>query len=122
MLIPFLIAKIHRATVTQTCVDYEGSISIDEEIIEKAGLKPLQKVEIYDINNGNRFATYVIPQARGSHQFVINGAAALLANPGDRIIVAAYGLIDEKELNTLRSVILTLNENNEVIRITDGKL
>jgi len=122
MLIPFLIAKIHRATVTGCDIHYEGSISIDEEIIEKAGLRVFQKVEVYNINNGARFATYVIPWPRGSRGIVVNGAAARLVQPGDMVIIAAYALLDEKELNSLNAVIVNMADGNEIEKITHTKL
>jgi len=122
MLIPFLIAKIHRATVTGCDIQYEGSISIDEEIIEKAGLRVFQKVEVYNISNGARFATYVIPWPRGSRGIVVNGAAARLVQPGDMVIIAAYALLDEKELNSLNAVIVNMADGNEIEKITHTKL
>ncbi len=122
MLIPFLISKIHRAKITKTCLDYEGSISIDEELIEKANLKPFQQVEIYDINNGNRFSTYVITAPRGSKEIGINGAAARLVHPGDLIIIAAYALLDEKEINSSSAIILQVSENNEITKVINARI
>jgi len=122
MLIPFLISKIHRAVVTHTDLNYEGSIAIDEEIIEKSQLRIFQKVEIYNINNGNRFSTYVLPGERGSGMFMVNGAAARLVTPGDLIIIAAYALVDERELDTQNAVIVTMNEKNEVVKISHEKV
>ncbi len=122
MLIPFLISKIHRATVTGTDLNYYGSISIDEELMKKANLRENQKVEIYNINNGERFSTYVIPGEKNSKEITLNGAAAHMVNKGDLIIIAAYALLDEKELNTLNSVVLIMKEGNQVDKIIDGKL
>lgn len=122
MLIPFLISKIHNARVTGADISYTGSISIDPEIIKKAGLREFQKVEIYNITNGNRFATYVISAENGSKDFVLNGAAARLVAVGDRIIIAAYALLDERELNTLNATILLMNEDNCIERVITGKL
>ena len=122
MLMPFLIAKIHRAVVTSTDLHYNGSIAIDEEIMEKANLRPFQQVEIYNITNGNRFTTYCLPGPKGSKTFMINGAAARLAAAGDIIIVAVYGLVDESELNTRHSITLIMNSENEVERIIQGKI
>ena len=122
MLIPFLVSKIHRATVTATDINYEGSIAIDENIIEKAGLRLFQKVDIYNINNGERFSTYVLPWARGSKEIVVNGAAARLVQPGDMVIIAAFALIAEKELDSLNAVIVTMKSNNEIDKITQTKL
>jgi aspartate 1-decarboxylase len=117
MLIPFLISKIHRATVTSTDVDYAGSISIDVDIMKQARLREFQKVEIYNIANGNRFATYTIAATPGSKDIVINGAAAHLVSKGDKIIIAAYGLLDERELNSLDSVVLLMKNINEIEKV-----
>jgi aspartate 1-decarboxylase len=122
MLIPFLVSKIHRATVTGTDINYEGSIAIDENIIEKAGLRLFQKVDIYNINNGERFSTYVLPWARGSKEIVVNGAAARLVQPADMIIIAAFALIAEKELDSLNAVIVSMKPGNEIDKITNCKL
>ena len=122
MLIPYLIAKIHRATVTSTDVNYEGSIAIDEEIMEKAGLRVFQKVDVYNVNNGARWSTYVLPWPRATRGIVVNGAAARLVHPGDILIIAAYALLDEKELNSLSATILTMGPGNEIEKITQTKL
>jgi aspartate 1-decarboxylase len=122
MLIPFLIAKIHRAVVTSTDLNYNGSIAISEDILEKAGLRPYQQVDVYNITNGNRFTTYCLSAPRDSRTFMVNGAAAHLAKSGDVIIVAAYGMLDESELNTRHSVTLIMNDRNEVERTVQGKL
>ena len=122
MLIPCLISKIHRAKVTGTNLNYSGSISIDEEIMKQARLKEFQKVEIYNVSNGNRLSTYVMTAKSGSKDIIINGAAAHLVSEGDIIIIAAYALIDERELNTLSSVILFMNEDNEIEKVITGRL
>jgi len=122
MMIPFLISKIHRATVTSTDKDYNGSISIDTDIMDAAGLREFQKVEIYNIENGNRFSTYVIPAEKGSGTIMINGAAAHLNEAGDKVIIAAYALIDEKELNSLKSVIVLMKDQNRIDKIMHRSL
>jgi aspartate 1-decarboxylase len=122
MLIPFLISKIHNATVTGTDLNYAGSIGIDEEIMSKANLREFQKVEVYNITNGNRLSTYVIQEKAGSKRIVLNGAAAHLVSRGDTIIIAAYALLDERELNSLNSVILIMDPDNQVEKIIQGKL
>lgn len=122
MLIPFLISKIHNATVTGADLTYSGSIAIDPDLMKEARLREFQKVEIYNINNGHRLATYVISGRQGSKEITLNGAAARLAHRGDRIIIAAYALLDERELNSLNSVILLMKENNEIERIINGGL
>jgi aspartate 1-decarboxylase len=122
MLIPFLVSKIHRATVTGADLDYSGSIAIDAELMQEAQLREYQKVEIYNISNGNRFSTYVIAGKKGSGDIILNGAAARLASKGDKIIIAAYALIDERELNSLNSMIILMKDNNEIEKITTGSL
>ena len=122
MLIPFLVAKIHRATITGSDINYEGSIAIDEDIMEKANLRVFQQVDVYNINTGARFSTYVLPWPGGSKGIVVNGAAARCVQPGDKVIIAAYALIDEKELNSLNAVIVTMADGNEIERITNTKL
>lgn len=122
MLIPFLVSKIHRATVTSTDINYEGSIAIAEDIMEKAGLRVFQKVDVYNINNGARFSTYVLPWPRASKEIVVNGAAARLVQPGDMIIIAAFALIAEKELESLNAVIVKMGAGNEIEKITNTKL
>ena len=122
MFIPFLISKIHNARVTGANPEYQGSISIDTDIIKKAGLREFQKVEVYNITNGNRLATYVIAAESGSGEFVLNGAAAHKVSIGDKIIVAAYALLDERELNSRNVTILLMDEKNHVERIISGRL
>jgi aspartate 1-decarboxylase len=122
MLIPFLISKIHNATVTRTELSYSGSIGIDPDLMKQAGLREFQKVEIYNINNGQRFSTYVITGRKGSKEITLKGAAARLAAVGDKIIIAAYALLDERELNSLNSVILLMKDNNEIEKIINRGL
>ena len=122
MLIPFLISKIHKARITETDLNYSGSISIDPDIMKKASLREFQKVDVYNITNGNRFSTYVISGGSGSKDIVINGAAAHLVSIGDEIIVAAYALIDERELDSTCCVILLMNENNDIESVINGKI
>lgn len=122
MLIPFLVSKIHRATVTDTNLEYYGSISIDEEIMQTAHLRENQKVEVYNITNGNRLSTYVIPAPRGSGRIELNGAAAHLISRGDRIIIAAYALIDERELDSRDSVVLLMAGENKVSKVITGRI
>lgn len=107
-------SKLHRAKVTATEIDYEGSIAIDEDLLDRVGISPLEQVHIYNINTGGRFVTYVISAERGSGTFSINGAAARLAQINDRIIVVAYGMIDtDREKNNAQIVLL--DENNKIV-------
>ncbi|MDY0295931.1 MAG: aspartate 1-decarboxylase [Acidobacteriota bacterium] len=122
MMIPFLVSKIHQATVTSTNLEYMGSISIDEEIMDSAGLRENQKVDVYDITNGNRLTTYVIQAPRGSKVIELNGAAARLINPGDRVIIAAYALIDERELDSRNAVILLMEADNRISRVVHSRI
>jgi aspartate 1-decarboxylase len=85
-----LYAKIHRATVTHADLDYEGSLSIDEHLLELSGIRPHQAIDVYNITNGNRFSTYAVVAPAHSHMIQVNGAAAHLTQPGDMIIIASY--------------------------------
>ena len=122
MFIPFLIAKIHDARVTGANLEYAGSIAIDVEIMKKAGLREFQKVDVYNISNGNRLSTYTIAGTSGSGEIVLNGAAAHLVSVGDRVIIAAYALLDERELDTRNATILLMDEKNNIARVINGKL
>lgn len=105
MWIPVLRAKIHRATVTDANLDYEGSISIGSNLLEASGLQPFQKVEIYNVTNGERFATYVMEGA--PQTVVINGAAAWRARRNDIVIIASYGLVEDTPAVTPASGVIS---------------
>lgn len=115
MLVHMLRAKLHNLAVTQSRIDYEGSIGLDSEWLELTGILPWEKVQIYNITNGERFETYVIEEERGSKKVVINGAAARKAQPGDRIIVACYGVMNEEEAGNFKPRILVFGNGNTVI-------
>ena len=112
MLRTFLRAKIHRATVTAADPNYEGSISIDRALCQAAGLAEFEQVDIFDITNGARFTTYAIYGEEG--QIQINGAAALLARPGDLIIIAAYIALAPEEIAQHRATIVKVDGQNRV--------
>ncbi len=112
-------SKIHCATVTDANLKYEGSITIDENLMEAADFLPYEKVQIVNNNNGARFETYVIKGTRGSGTICLNGAAARLVQPQDTIIIISYANIDESELATFKPIIVSVNENNQVIQIKD---
>ena len=112
MLRHFLLGKIHRAKVTRADLDYVGSITIDVDLIEAAGFLENEKVDIYDVTNGARLSTYVIPGVRGSGEVGINGAAAHLVHPGDLIIICAYAQFDERELADFRPHVVHVDERN----------
>ena len=115
MLLEFLYAKIHRATVTDANLNYVGSITIDAEILEKANMSEGQKVDILNINNGERFQTYIIAGERGKKDFCLNGAAARKAQIGDKIIICAYALMSPDEAKNFNPSIVKLNDNNTII-------
>ncbi|MCK9556738.1 MAG: aspartate 1-decarboxylase [Candidatus Cloacimonetes bacterium] len=114
MLRQILLSKLHRATVKECDINYNGSIKIDEELLEASGMHEYERVEVFNITNGNRFSTYIIKGERGSGMIGINGAAARLAQVGDRIIVINYGILNDAELLSHKPRILILNENNKV--------
>lgn len=112
-------SKLHRATVTGADLNYEGSISIDTELCKAAGFYLNERVEIYNINNGERFATYVIPGKKG--EIGLNGAAARLVHQGDKVIIVSYGMIDEKDAPHHVPIVVLLNDQNEVVQIKGKK-
>ena len=107
-------SKIHRATVTDANLHYEGSITVDEGLMEKANLLPYEQVHIYNISNGERFQTYVIPGARNSGTICINGAAARKAGKGDLIIIANYVMMDAEEARNHKPRLVYVDERNRI--------
>ncbi|MCM2277426.1 MAG: aspartate 1-decarboxylase [Oligoflexia bacterium] len=97
MMLTLMKAKLHRATVTQADLEYEGSIAIDSTLLHEAGILPNEQVHVYDVNNGNRFITYAIPAARDSGMICVNGAAARLVQPGDKLIIVTYAQMSADE-------------------------
>lgn len=114
MLLTMLKAKIHRATVTQCDLHYEGSISIDAALLEASGILPNEQVDVLNINNGQRFTTYAIEAKAGSGTIGINGAAARLAQNGDLVIIVAYAQMDEAEARRHKPVVLSMDEKNRI--------
>ena len=114
MLQEFLYAKIHRATVTDANLNYVGSITIDKALLKASGIKENQRVDILNINNGERFNTYVIEGKENSGCICLNGAAARKAEKGDLIIIVAYALLDEQEQKTFVPQIVHVDENNKI--------
>jgi aspartate 1-decarboxylase len=115
MLLTLLKAKLHRARVTQCDLHYEGSISIDADLLEHANILPHEQVDVLNINTGARFTTYAIEAPRGSKTFGINGAAARLAQIGDPIIVIAYCQMPAEEARNYNPNVVLLDEQNDVI-------
>ncbi|WP_150047340.1 MULTISPECIES: aspartate 1-decarboxylase [Methylomonas] len=114
MHINMLKAKLHRARVTHSELDYEGSCAIDGDILDLSGILEYEQIHIYNINNGQRFTTYAIRAENGSGVFSINGAAARLACPGDLIIVCAFASLDEAELKNYQPVLVYFEAGNKV--------
>ena len=110
MLLQLLKCKIHRATVTNANLNYQGSITIDEGLCRRAGILPWERVDIYDVTNGARLSTYVIYGGEG--EITLNGAAARCVQIGDKIIIAAYGMMDEKEANGFEPTIILVDDHN----------
>ena len=110
-------AKIHRARVTEDNLEYEGSISIDEALMEAADILPFEQVQIYNVTNGNRFETYALRGKRGSGVICINGAAAHKASKDDLIIIASYGLLDEEEQIHHHPKLVYVDEANRIIQV-----
>ncbi len=109
-----LAAKIHRAIVTGNDLHYEGSCAIDKHLLEVAGMKKFEKIEIYNINTGERFETYIIEAPRKSGIVSLNGAAARKALTGDLIIICSYAVVDVSELETYEPKIVLVNEKNQL--------
>jgi aspartate 1-decarboxylase len=112
MQLTLLKGKIHRATVTQCDLNYEGSISVDAGLLERSGILPHEQVDVLNINNGQRFTTYAIPAPPGSGTIGINGAAARLASAGDLVIIVAYARMEEAEAKSFSPRILLVDANN----------
>ena len=119
MTITMLKAKIHRATVTQAELDYVGSITVDMDLLEQAGILEYEKVQIVDVNNGSRFETYTIAGERGSGVMCLNGAAARMVHTGDKIILMAYAQVTPEEASELRPTVLFVDEKNKVTKVTN---
>lgn len=117
--------KIHRATVTEANLEYEGSLTVDAELMEAAGLAPYERIDVYDVTNGSRFSTYLIEGPRHSGVICVNGAAAHLAKAGDRVIITGYGLATEAEIRGHRPRVVLVDERNrirEVLHESTGTL
>lgn len=114
MLIEFCKSKIAHATITEANLHYEGSISVDEDLLKTVDIIPGEKVQILNINNGNRFDTYAIKAPAGSKQICLNGPAARLGLVGDKIMVLSYGLVDQEEARSLKTKIIHLDDSNTI--------
>ncbi len=117
MLVTLMKAKLHRATVTQADLDYEGSIAIDADLLDAAGIFPHEQVDVLNITNGARFTTYAIEAPRGSRVIGVNGAAARLVQKNDRVIVVTYGQVPEEEARQWSPTVVLLDDHNEINRV-----
>lgn len=118
MMITMLKSKIHRATVVQAELNYVGSITVDEDLLDQAGILEYEKVQIVDVDNGSRFETYTIAGERGSGMICLNGAAARCVSVGDKIILMAYADMDAREAKDHKPTVVFVDEDNHAERIT----
>ena len=115
MLFNMFHGKIHRATVTQANLNYMGSITIDQDLLDASGILPGERVQIVDNNNGSRIETYTIPGERGSGVICLNGAAARLVQPGDLVIIVAYATMSPEEAKSWKPTVIHVNSKNEIV-------
>ncbi len=120
MHLTLLKAKIHRATVTHAELDYEGSCAIDEDLLEAAGIREFEQIQIYNIANGERFETYAIRAEAGSGVISVNGAAAHKASPGDLVIICAYAGMSEAEAEQFKPRLIYVDEHNRIHHTNDS--
>ncbi len=120
MTITMLHSKIHRATVTDANLNYVGSITIDTDILKAANMRVGQKVDIVNINNGERFSTYIISGEAGKKEFCLNGAAARKVHKGDKIIIIAYSQMSQKEADEFKPKIVILDDDNTITEEFEG--
>jgi aspartate 1-decarboxylase len=112
-------AKLHRVRVTQSELHYEGSCAIDDDLLDAAGIKEYQAIDIYNVTNGERFSTYAIRAERGSRTISVNGAAAHKADPGDILIIATFSIYSELELQKYHPTLVYVDEHNRIIEKRD---
>lgn len=122
MFLTMMKGKLHRATVTQANIDYVGSITIDSELLKAAGILPLEKVQVVDVNNGQRLETYTIEGEAGSGVICLNGAAARLVQVGDKVIIIAYAMMDSQEAELHKPRVLILDDDNKISQIKDKEI
>ncbi|MBI4286898.1 MAG: aspartate 1-decarboxylase [Chloroflexi bacterium] len=108
-------SKIHRAKVTEANLEYQGSITIDEDLLEAADILPYEQVQVLDINNGSRLETYALPGQRGSGRICINGAAARLVSKGDMVIILTYSAVNEAEAHSLKPRLVYVDVQNRML-------
>lgn len=121
MTISLLKSKIHRAVVTETALDYVGSVTIDEDLMDATGLFHFEMVHIWNITNGSRMVTYTLPGARGSGVICLNGAAAHLHQIGDKVIIAAFAQVEVHEREKHSPKIIVVDQHNHIEQVIKGK-
>lgn len=114
--------KLHRATVTDANINYVGSITIDEDLLDEAGILCGEKVQVVNLNNGERFETYTILGERGSGEICVNGAAARLVQPSDKVIIIAYAMMTGEEAKTFEPNIVVLDAHNKVVKVKHDEI
>ena len=114
MILNMLKAKLHRGTVTEANINYTGSITIDSFLLKESGILPMEKVQVVNINNGERFETYVIEGEEHSGVICLNGAAARLVLPGDKVIIMAYGFCTQEDAEKVKPKVFILGDNNDI--------
>ena len=107
-------SKLHRMTVTEADLHYEGSVTIDEDLMDRADILENEQVAIWNVDAGTRFETYAIPGPRGSGTLCVNGAAARLVSPGDKVIIATFAEVDEQEARTWKPKVVLIGEDNKI--------
>ena len=107
-------SKIHRATVTRSDLNYEGSIAVDEALLEAADIQPFESVHVWNVNNGSRLQTYAVVAKRGSGEVCLNGAAARMAQPGDLVIIATFAWLDEEEAAAAKPKLVFVDAQNRI--------
>ncbi|MEG6617212.1 aspartate 1-decarboxylase [Peptococcaceae bacterium 1198_IL3148] len=117
MLLTLFKSKIHRATVTEANLNYMGSITVDRELLKAAGILVHERVQVVNLNNGSRLETYVIPGEAHSGVVCLNGAAARLAQPGDKVIIISYALMEKKEAEEFRPQVVMVDDNNQIVKV-----
>jgi aspartate 1-decarboxylase len=110
-------AKVHRITVTECDVEYEGSLTLDRDLMDACGMHAFERIDVYDVDNANRFSTYLIEGPRGSGACCVNGAAARLVGVGHKVIVAAYAAMDDDEIATHRPKIVLVDDRNRITAV-----
>ncbi len=119
MQLTVLKAKFHKANVTHSELDYDGSCAIDSALLDRAGIHEYEQIQIYNITNGERFTTYAIRAEKGSHIISVNGAAARKANPGDRVIICSYVSLEEKEIASHKPTLIYMDAKNNITHLKD---